>query len=340
MAWPIVCAPRDVGGLGLPGLSILRFALRLRWEWLRRTRPDSPWALMPPLKEHVVASMFRASVTVELGDGTSATFWTDAWLSTGEIKSFAPNLFKAVGRRNLQRTVRDALSQPRWVRDITGARMAPVLLEYVRLWTMVRDVQLQPLQADRFVWRWTADGQYTARSAYRAFFAGWRTMAGAKELWHAPAPPKAKFFFWTALHGRLWTADRRKRHSLQQSVACALCDQLDETTDHLLCACVLTREVWHRTLLLLHIPVTPPQHDDKLLDRWLSARTGLPELLRRSFDSLVILLSWCIWKERNRRVFDARSRTLVQLLHYIREEGHAWTGAGFKALSLLLAMVP
>jgi hypothetical protein len=91
----------------------------------------------------------------------------------------------------------------RWVRDITGARTAPVLIEYVQLWALLRDVQLRPLKPDHFTWRWTADGQFSARSTYRAYFEGWISMAGAKELWRAAVPPKVKFFFWLALHGRL-----------------------------------------------------------------------------------------------------------------------------------------
>jgi hypothetical protein len=163
-------------------------------------------------------------------------------------------------------------------------------------------------------------------------------MAGARELWRASAPPKAKFF-WTTLHDRLWTAERRKRHGLQP-MRRVLCDQLDETLDHLLCSCVFTREVWHRLLMLLRSLTTTPQHNSRLLDWWLSSRAGLPEALRRSFDSLVLLVSWCIWKERNRRTFDRKSRSLTQLLHQIREEADAWVGAGFRALSLVLALAP
>jgi hypothetical protein len=29
------------------------------------------------------------------------------------------------------------------------------------------------------------------------------------------ASPKVRFFFWLALHGRCWTANRRMRHGLQ-----------------------------------------------------------------------------------------------------------------------------
>ena len=151
-------------------------------------------------------------------------------LPVGAIPTFAPNLFKAVGGRRLGRSVKDALTD--------------------RHWAMLQDVQLRPLEYDRFIWRWSADGQYSVRSAYRAYFVGWTSMAGAKELWRAAVPPKVKFFFWIALHGRLWTAEQRKRHGLQLDVACTLCDQLDETTDHLLCC----------------IPWAPsPQHLSKIL---------------------------------------------------------------------------
>jgi hypothetical protein len=58
VAWAIVCSPKEHGGLGLPDLQLLGFALRLRWEWLRRTRPDAAWAQLPSRPEHAVAAMF------------------------------------------------------------------------------------------------------------------------------------------------------------------------------------------------------------------------------------------------------------------------------------------
>lgn len=82
------------------------------------------------------------------------------------------------------------------------------------LWDKLELIHLCPLEPDRFVWKWMASGDYSASSAYRAFFRGMTILAGAKELWRAAVPPKIKLFFWLALHGRLWTAERRKRHGL------------------------------------------------------------------------------------------------------------------------------
>jgi hypothetical protein len=158
IAWPIVCAPKEHGRLGIPDLRIQGFALRLRWEWLRRTRPNTAWASLPSTSERKVSAMFQQSVTVEVGDGTSARFWTDSWLLRGPISIFALNLFRVVGSRRRGRSVKDALAGRQWVQDITGARTAPVMYEYHELWGLLENTQLTPSTPDRFVWRWTADG--------------------------------------------------------------------------------------------------------------------------------------------------------------------------------------
>ena len=85
VVWQVVCSPRDLGGLGLPDLPVLGFALRLRWEWMRRTEPESPWASLPVREERMVQRMFRASVKLVVGNGASVRFWTDDWLPAGPI---------------------------------------------------------------------------------------------------------------------------------------------------------------------------------------------------------------------------------------------------------------
>jgi hypothetical protein len=169
--------------------------------------------------------MFQASVTVIIGDGRSAKFWTDSWLPDGPLCRFAPHLFGAIGRRRRGKTVCEAITGRSWIRDIQGAPTAHVLCDYVHVWAKVQGVVFDDMVADRFIWRWTADGSYSASSAYRAFFHGMASLRGAAELWKARAPAKCKFFFWLLLHERLWTAARRKRHGLQDDDACSLCDQ-------------------------------------------------------------------------------------------------------------------
>jgi hypothetical protein len=61
-------------------------------------------------------------------------------------------------------------------------------------------VVLRQHAKDRFYWRFSSDGIYSASSAYKAMFVGSSTLRSAKELWKTSAPPKVKFFFWLAIH--------------------------------------------------------------------------------------------------------------------------------------------
>ena len=337
VAWTVVCAPRDLGGLGQPDLRILGYALRLRWEWLRRTRPDSAWALLPATAEHCVAHMFNAATSIILGDGATARFWTDDWLPAGPICHWAPVVFASVPSRRRRHCVRDALANRQWTRDVSGATSATFITQFLRVWEMVDGTQLQQDVPDKLVWNLTTDGVYSSSSAYRAFFHGRVQMLGAAELWATAAPPKVKIFFWLALHRRLWTAARRRRHGLQANDDCVLCSQEPETADHLFAACVFTRELWHRLLQRVGFQFLCPNGDADLVNWWLASRREISSGFRKGFDSLVLLISWETWKERNRRTFGGAPSSVAQVLQGIQQEGAEWVSAGFRSLAPLFA---
>jgi hypothetical protein len=90
-----------------------------------------------------------------------------------------------------------------------------------------------------------------------------------------------KFFLWLAIHGRLWTAERWKRHGLQDDDACVLCGQLPETIDHLLLSCVYAREVWWRAFHHIHLQHLVPLADDELRPWWLQTHALLLSGLSR-----------------------------------------------------------
>jgi hypothetical protein len=62
VAWPVVCRPTNLGGLGVLDLRFFGFALRLRWEWLARTAIDCSWSSLPSKPEKSVTAMAAASI--------------------------------------------------------------------------------------------------------------------------------------------------------------------------------------------------------------------------------------------------------------------------------------
>jgi hypothetical protein len=61
---------------------------------------------------------------------------------------------------------------------------------------------------DRFIWKWTALGEFSSASAYQALLFGRSSLLGASHLWKTQAPGRVRFFGWLVLHGLCWTSDR------------------------------------------------------------------------------------------------------------------------------------
>lgn len=207
--------------------------------------------------------------------------------------------------------------------------------EFLALWTLVQQVQLTPESPDTFAWRWSSDGVYTASSAYAAMFAGSSTPLGAKLIWKTTAPPRVRFF-WLVLHGHCWTAHCQRRHGLQDTDDCILCDQAPETMDHILLGCVFSREVWAACLRSLRLHGLVQVREECAMVWWTTARKRLPKALRRGFDSCFMLIAWLLWKERNSCTFDRATSTVPQLLKKIDDEVALWIAAGNKQLAVLV----
>jgi len=181
VAWPKCCRPAELGGLGIPDLKLMGLSLRLRWEWLRRTDETKTWTTLPAAPDALCSALFRVSITVQLGDGKKALFWTDNWVNGSSIEFLAPCLFAAVpAKAKRSMTVAQGLRNSSWTQDIKGALTVQVILEYLTIWEIVWSYQLLDGVSDSFLWRWSTDHQYSASSAYTAMFYGANCCAGGK----------------------------------------------------------------------------------------------------------------------------------------------------------------
>ena len=131
---------------------------------------------------------------------------------------------------------------------------------------------------------------------------------------------------------------RRKRHRLQDDDSCALCSQSSETIDHLLVACPFSREIWYRLLRTVGWEVVAhTAHEHTLADWWVAARKRIQKEVRGSFDSLVVLTCWILWKERNNRTFDRCVKTIDEVLVWVVDEILFWIQAGHRRLECCLS---
>ncbi|WVZ56128.1 hypothetical protein U9M48_006704 [Paspalum notatum var. saurae] len=231
-----------------------------------------------------------------------------------------------------RRTVSQALTNRSWVADIRGALTVQVLVEYLAIWDLVDGLELRADVPDQHHWKLSSSGCYSSKSAYDALFVGTIKFSSWKRIWKSWAPPNCKFFIWLAILNRCWTSDRLAKRGL----SCPLCDQADESIQHILMQCVVARELWFQVLQKINLhAVSPPEASSRLTSWWSQSSRALPKDARKGFNSLVILVSWELWKHRNACVFEGVRPDVQAVLFAIVSEGQLWCRAGAVGLQEL-----
>lgn len=236
--------------------------------------------------------------------------------------------------------VRDALRDNAWVRKINPSINLTVdhIIEFVDLWIRLEQIQLQLDINDDIIWRFEANGEYSATSAYRVQFLGSTSTTMNKTIWKVWAPPKVKFFSWLTIQNRIWTADRLEKRGWENCGLCTLCKRANETSSHLFFKCRFAMRVWRMVkdwlgLGTLEINGWAAVRNTKT---WWTNMSKPNTANRKAMASLTMLVSWVIWNERNARVFQKKSTPPFYILKTIQEEAKLWISAGARHLSNIM----
>ena len=110
-------------------------------------------------------------------------------------------------------------------------------------------------QDDVLIWRSTAKGVFLVRSAYHMqkeleerghaeSSSGGRCSGVWSKIWKLPVPNVEKEFLWRASHEILPTRADLYKRKIVASPLCPMCEQEDETANHILWNCPSAADVW------------------------------------------------------------------------------------------------
>jgi hypothetical protein len=204
------------------------------------------------------------------------------------IADIASRLYATIPTRRINKcTVHEALTARKWISDIKGALTVGVMAEFLQLWDIFLNIQLQPGVNDTHFWRLATNRQYSAKVAYEGFFVGSVQFEPFERIWKTWAPPKCHFFLWLVEQRKCWTVDRLARRGLDHPEKCPLCDQESETIDHLLISCVFARQFWFTLLRQFNLQELSPQPDAcSFLDWWRRINGRLNGIARKNLYSV------------------------------------------------------
>ena len=79
-----------------------------------------------------------------------------------------------------------------------------------------------------------------------------------------------------------------------------LCEKEEESADHLLIHCDVTRDLWHFVFSLFGVPWVLPSTVKDVLLSWHGSFVGR---LKKVWYAAPLCLFWTVWRERNSRAF-------------------------------------
>ena len=208
-----------------------------------------------------------------------------------------------------------------WIDQVCPLHTGAEFREYANLWEQISLLERNLDIDDEIIWRWTSDGNYTTKSAYRIQFVGHTRRQSITPIWKAKAEPKCKFFAWILLHKKILTANNLEKRGWPHDPLCKLCNTTLETPKHLCKDCPFTCAVWVEQVNWLNLHQLPTSGSvSSIYRRWKKCRAMIVKESKFFFDGLIIYFWWNIWKERNRRTFRQEQKTVTEITYLIKED--------------------
>ncbi|GJX31581.1 RNA-directed DNA polymerase, eukaryota, reverse transcriptase zinc-binding domain protein [Tanacetum coccineum] len=268
--WNKVLADKCNGGLGVSSLFALNRGLLTKWMWRFYNHNTSLWSnvikaihgedgnvdlVRNPgmrscwtsiVKEIKALELQGVSVLdnmhLKLGDGATASFWKDNWSGKGTTKVLCPRLYSLENQKEV--TVRAKINDTGLDRSFRRAvRGGAEQSQLDILTSLVSSINLVPM-CDRWVWSLDSSGDFSVASIRKAIDVKRLATGTSKTRWIKYVPIKTNVLAWKIKMDALPTRFNISRRGMDiHSLACPICDNGIESSDHLFFKCDMSRQL-------------------------------------------------------------------------------------------------
>ena len=134
--------------------------------------------------------------------------------------------------------------------------------------------KIRPVQEDRLLLKKSITDGFSVRHMYRKLMFSPPLDFPSRSIWNPIVPPKLGFFAWEASWGKVLTLDQLKRRGIPLVNRCFLCEENEETIDHLLIHCSRAKMLWDLLLAITEANWLFPRTVRQLLLAWQSVSVG------------------------------------------------------------------
>lgn len=227
-----------------------------------------------------------------IGNGRGVSITADRWVGVKDAKKVSSIMPPELTNATVENLIN--VEHKRWREELIYEYFQP---NEAKKLAMPLSSQLPE---DIRVWRFTKHGFFTVRSAYHSAVRLYSTVAARqassssismmwKKLWEIKVIPRIKMFLWRACTESLPTRVKLWQRKCMDDPRCILCGEEEESLNHLMLRCIVTRPIWYGSPL--RIDVTQ-WRETRFRDFLWSYMEKYPE----EFVQLLSYIAWEIWK--------------------------------------------
>ena len=173
--------------------------------------------------------------------------------------------------------------------------------ETARFLQTLHEQNFCPSGVDKFLLKNDKEKGFSVKIMYKGFDLSPTFDFPYRLVWNLVVPPKIGVFAWEATWGKMLTVDQLKRRGMAFTNRCFMCEEDEETIDHLLIHCKRVKMLWN---LLLSIVGTSWVFPHLVLYTLLALQgAAVGKKRKKIWLAAPLCLFWTLWRARNRLVF-------------------------------------
>ncbi|PWA39255.1 reverse transcriptase domain, Reverse transcriptase zinc-binding domain protein [Artemisia annua] len=254
-----------------------------------------------------------------LGNGRNIRFWIDPWVSRSLLKSLFPDLFSLESNKGCK--VGDRLYGEQWIwkRPLNAGSESDQLQACLQL------IEGQVLEEsnDRWYWDRGTDGRFSVFEVKKWIDSGYSSTSNALFTWSKWVPIKCNIFMWRMLMDRIPTKQALARRNINCGDGlCTLCEDQEESVDHLFSACTIANGVWSGIARWLKLQPFFFFSVADIVQEFKSSSWSPSK--RLIIKGIMIIACWRIWKARNEKIFKNERRNVTEIIVDIKVLSFLW----------------
>ncbi|KAG5380854.1 hypothetical protein IGI04_028696 [Brassica rapa subsp. trilocularis] len=247
-------------------------------------------------------------IHIQIQNGEHGRFWIDNWSPFGKLQDYLEG-----GRSRLGIPLKATLAS--LYRNGTWQLPAARTENQLQVLTFITTINFNS-QPDQYVWKINGKSseKFSTGEVYQYLRGDVEEVNWAKVIWSPRSIPRQSFHAWLVVQNRIPTRDRLISWGLQVPSLCLLCNQTDESRDHLYWDCGYAFDLWNR--VAGRCGIVPQRSWDNSLNQMLSLSPAASTMRSLTLLGWQACIYW-IWNERNNRLHANQFRSLDSLFSII-----------------------